>query len=1095
VPKTASGQLAQSDPDLISRTDSALINIMVKMDVDPIASYRGGVADLQATSPSTTGKTLKANEGAVNAYNGYLITKTTAIHRAVTSKVPSVKIGRDFLVAFGGFSATVPANQAKLLLNVPGVAAVMYDKDQHPTDMVSPDFVGASAVWPSLGGDVHAGEGTVIGVLDTGIWPEHPMLEDKGIPNPGKGTLACQFGDGTDPDLGAAFTCNDKLIGAYAFVDTNLAVNGGAPEGFFCNAAGTECSARDAEGHGTHTSTTAAGDKVSSSVLLGVDRGPVSGMAPGASVIMYRVCIDNSCYQSDSIAATEQAIEDDVDAINFSIGGGPAYSDPVELAFLDAYASGIAVNASAGNSGPGAATTEHGGPWVTTLGASTLPRSFESTLHLSANGGAHLDIKGATITAGVTSPTPVILGSKAPYSDALCEAPPTSASLFAGKIVVCERGINARVDKGHNAFLGGAAGFILYNQAATVTDVETDNHWLPAIQVQFQNDAVKKFVKNHSNVKAWWDGGAATASQADVMASFSSRGPLGDFIKPDVTAPGVQVLAGMTPQPASTDEGPPGQLFQAIAGTSMSSPHAAGVSLLIKAAHPSWTPGQIKSALMTSSIQAVVKEDGHTPADPFDRGAGSIRADRAVNPTVTFDVSAPDYYASANDPFARINLNLPSINAPHMPGEITVTRTIQDVTGVAQTLKAITKAPNNSSIIVNPSTINVPAFGTATFQVTIDGAKLADGQYFGSVTLDPTKAGYNNVFMPVAFFHEPADVTLDNSCGGTGVVADKATMHVGETKDCRVTVTNNKADEAHVSVKVAAPNNGKLVVQNYSDGDQNGNGFLWNGTLSPQLPPEVEGLAEGDTLFGGFFDLDGLVAGDTSFTDESFANLGLPSEVGFGDERYDTVGIVSDGYLVLGGASASDVNCCNIPDMPDPTEPNGVLAPFWTDLNPEDGGEFFAASFDDSDPNAPANCYYLFEWKAYPVFSTGHDGSAGVETFEIWMLSADCAEYFDAVHNSIAFDYGPIATPGGGTPFNVGVENRLGTSGADIGPNVMPNPDGYVVVVTDSTPGGSETITYQVHANAKGTFIVDASMTSDVTQGTAHSLVKVKVKP
>jgi hypothetical protein len=593
VPKSASGKLAQSDPDLVGRNDSALVNIMVKMDVDPIASYTGGVQDLQATSPSVTGHTLQANQGAVNAYNGYLIAKTTAVHRAVTSKVPSIQIGHDFLVAFGGFSARIPANQAKFLLNVPGVAAVMYDKEQHPTDLTSPDFVGASAVWPSQGGDVHAGEGTVIGMLDTGIWPEHPMLEDKGIANPKPGqTFECNFG--TSGQAGdAPFTCNDKLLGAYAFVDTNLAVNG-YQAGFFCKTDGSACSARDAEGHGTHTSTTAAGDKVNSSVLLGVDRGPVSGIAPGASIIFYRVCINNSCYQSDSIAATEQAIEDDVDAINFSIGGGPAYNDPVELAFLDAYASGIAVNASAGNSGPGAATTEHGGPWVTTVGASTLPRSFESTLHLTANGGAKLDIKGATITAGVSSPTPVILASKAPYSDALCETPPTDSHLFDGKIVVCERGTNARVDKGHNAYLGGAKGFVLYNQSAAVTDLETDNHWLPAIQVQFQNDAVRKFVKNHTNVKAWWSGGTSTASKADVMASFSSRGPLGDFIKPDITAPGVQILAGMTPMPASTDEGPPGELYQAIAGTSMSSPHVAGMSLLIKAAHPSWTPGQIK---------------------------------------------------------------------------------------------------------------------------------------------------------------------------------------------------------------------------------------------------------------------------------------------------------------------------------------------------------------------------------------------------------------------------------------------------------------------------------------------------------------------
>src|SRR5688572_8215367 len=145
---------------------------------------------------------------------------------------------------------------------------------------------------------------------------------------------------------------------------------------------------------------------------------------------------------------------------------------------------------------------------------------------------------------------------------------------------------------------------------------------------------------------AEWTTGIATPVTGDVMASFSSRGPLGDFIKPDVTAPGVQILAGNTPEPINVAAVPPGELFRVSSGTSMSSPHAAGVAALVKAAHPEWTPGQIKSALMTSSVQSVLEEDGETTADPFDRGAGSIRADRALDPVLTFDVSAGRYFAA-----------------------------------------------------------------------------------------------------------------------------------------------------------------------------------------------------------------------------------------------------------------------------------------------------------------------------------------------------------------------------------------------------------------------------------------------------------------
>ena len=162
---------------------------------------------------------------------------------------------------------------------------------------------------------------------------------------------------------------------------------------------------------------------------------------------------------------------------------------------------------------------------------------------------------------------------------------------------------NGRIDKGRRVLAGGAVGMILYNHVKQ--DQETDNHYLPAIHVDGPTRRSLAFVNGHTNVMATWAQGTAQPGQADMMASFSSRGPLGDWIKPDVTAPGVQVLAGMTPQPDQTtaDNGPPGNLFQAIAGTSMSSPHAAGVSALVKASHPSWTPAEIKSALMTSSVQ------------------------------------------------------------------------------------------------------------------------------------------------------------------------------------------------------------------------------------------------------------------------------------------------------------------------------------------------------------------------------------------------------------------------------------------------------------------------------------------------------------
>ncbi len=221
-----------------------------------------------------------------------------------------------------------------------------------------------------------------------------------------------------------------------------------------------------------------------------------------------------------------------------------------------------------------------------------------------------------------------MLSSAPPYSNALCDAP-AAPGPFTGKIVACERGVVARVEKGFNVLQGGAAGMVLYNPA--LADVETDNHWLPTVHLADGTDLVA-FLNANPGATASFTGGVATDGQGDVMAAFSSRGPGGLFIKPDVTAPGVQILAGHTPVPESVLEGPPGEFFQAIAGTSMSSPHNAGAAILMMASHPDWTPGQVKSALMTTATEDVVKEDLVTPADPLDFGSGRIVIDAAAPP-------------------------------------------------------------------------------------------------------------------------------------------------------------------------------------------------------------------------------------------------------------------------------------------------------------------------------------------------------------------------------------------------------------------------------------------------------------------------------
>jgi subtilisin family serine protease len=1076
--KSLSGSAAKTDRALLGLTGSKLVNVMIKYDLDAIASYTGRVHGLKATSPRATGKSFAQNRRAVSAYGRYAARKISRISTAAKRAVPGLRIGTRFTAAFGGVAARVPANKIAKLLRVPGVAAVQKDSLRQPLDD-NTGFVGATGVWPSLGGSDLAGQNVRVGVIDTGIWPEHPMLADThGLPAT-QHAAGCQFGDGSDTaHLGPTFACNNKLIGSYAKTATYMALIG-ADANEFCNNTTQQCSARDPEGHGTHTSTTAAGACVASAVLYRVERGPVCGIAPGARVIQYRVCLAEGCFGSDSVSAVNQAILDGVNVINFSIsGGGQPFTDPVELAFLDAFNAGISVNASAGNSGPGSGTSDHGGPWTTTVGASTGPREFGSVLHLTADGGAAFDKAGVTVTNGIGSATPVVLAETIPGEDALCQTQlPAGAAL--GKVVACRRGVNARVDKGFNVFSGGAAGMILYNPIKQ--DVETDNHWLPSIHLDGPNGDLTTFISTHTNVRATWAQGTAQPGVADMMAAFSSRGPLGDWIKPDVTAPGVQVLAGMTPQPTGTVNGPPDNLYQAIAGTSMSSPHSAGVSALVKAAHPSWSPAMIKSALMTSSLQSVIKEDGVTPATPFDRGAGSIRADRAVNPTLVFDESAADMLASGANPLHRIDLNIASVDATTMSGEITTERTAMNVSGRNQRLQVHTVAPAGATITVghHNEDVKVNKNKSKTFEITISAPKLANGQYFGQITLDPKRRGANDVVIPVAFVKQQGAVTLTHTC--SPLTFAKRTGHT----HCTASVANFSQQAADTSIEVRGSKD--LDYSNPSAGASligRGDGVRWNGTLSPAIPPQINSITATDRI-GGYLPLS-LFGGNLVLSpgDDTITNVSGFGSFFYGGESYTSIGVVSNGYVVIGGGTGADV--VFLPQtFPNVNRPNNVVAPLWNDLNPPAGGTIRLNVLSDG-----ANDWLVVDYAGVKNFS-----NATTHTFELWFRLAGGAAGSGPASEEVTFNYGAgnTAAPDPGSGGNTGAENRDGTSGVNLA--APANDTEWAVNTTGPAAGGTASVSYDASSKKAGTYDSTASMTSNRTPGITQVVQTLTVTP
>jgi subtilisin family serine protease len=949
---------------------------------------------------------------------------------------------------FNGVSMVLPSDNVGDVASAQGVKAVYLDELVQLDTDASPAFIGAPAAWAQLGGQESAGEGVIVGILDSGIWPEHPSVADpdpSGKPYapppvvPGANGFAggaprntCDFGDTAWNANDAPFACNNKLIGAYDFIDTYKAFVGLLPTEFD--------SARDDNGHGTHTLTTSAGNAGVAASMYGVDRGVVSGIAPRAHVIAYRVCGDAGCYNSDSIAAVEQAILDGVNVINFSISGGNnPFGDAVELAFLDAYDNGVFVAASAGNSGPTAETVAHRGPWVTTVAASTSDRHFLSTLTLTADNGDTLNLTGATVTPGVSTPLPVVINT----ADPLCQVPAAPGS-FAGQIVVCDRGVNARVNKSFNVSQGGAAGMILRNLA--LQGLNTDNHFVPSVHLDGPEGAqLGAFLSSHTGIVASFTGGTATAVQGDVIASFSSRGGPAQTLgvsKPDITAPGVQILAGHTPLPATEDGGFPGQLFQAIQGTSMSSPHIAGVAALLKDLHPDWTPGQIKSAIMTTAkIAGVVKEDGTTPASAFDTGSGRVDVAAASNPGLTFDETATNYAALQNSMW---NANYPSLYLPDMPGKITVKRTVRSVDSRARNWRVSVSAPADVRITV-PKQIRLNPGESVTFDIAVDASFVPVGETrFATIEF---KQGDKTLRFPVTLVRGQPDVYTTKVC-------DPASIARGATTTCTITLVNTTFNTAEADFFDQLPNQLRLVPETVVNATVWGNSVIYKGPLAGAQPPIVTiGDANG-TSPAGYLPLSLFgIAPIGGVGDETITNFNVPAFT-YAGKSWTRLGIVSNGYVVVGGGTSADVNYVN-QSLPNALRPNNVLAPFWSDLNPAAGsGAVRIGTLTDG-----VSTWLIVDFENVREYSTTRTAS-----FQVWMRVG-------AVED-ITFTYGTIQGNGDGGFLTVGAENEFGNSGQNYyvdGVGTLPAAGTELRVTSvPGAPGETRVITYQAVGHRKG---------------------------
>jgi subtilisin family serine protease len=764
-----------------------------------VATYRGGVTSYRGTQPGE-GDELDVRSKAVAAYSDRLSAEQEAVAADAGASIVT-----SYTLATNGFTSALTAQQAADLAADPRVAAVVKDELLHlQTAAPSTDFIGLGGddgVWATLGGIDAAGEGVVVGIIDSGVAPENPsfagdalaadpgaapyrdgdaIVFEKGDGNQFRGT--CQTGDAFDSD-----DCTTKLVGARYFVD-----NYGAD--YIGSDRGEVVSPRDGNGHGSHTASTAAGNAGVTAHVAGRDLGAISGVAPAAKVAVYKACwtgptaFDDGCMTGDLLAAIDAAVADGVDVINYSIGGGGAISTVAltDQAFLGAAAAGIFVAASAGNDGPTESTVDNAAPWITTVAASTIP-SYEATVR-TGDGNAYA---GGTIadTAGVSGPfvTASSVAAAGAADAHLCGPETLDPAKAAGAIVLCERGVVDRTAKSAEVARAGGIAMVLVNP--TANSIDLDVHAVPTIHVDAAAfEALTAYAATPGGTAAFEDGNTSGSPSpvTPQLAGFSSRGPVladgGDILKPDITAPGVAILADG--RNAEGEE----PTFELLSGTSMASPHVAGLAALYLGAHPDAAPAAIKSALMTTASHTL-EPDGSEFTDPFGEGSGQVEPARFLDPGLLFlngiddwngyiqGIGAADLGVQPIDPS---DLNLASAAVGSLAGVQTITRTVTSTRPGSYTAADVTMP--GVDVTVSPTHLEFASAGEEkSFTITFRRVS-APLDVFTTGTLRWAGSEGDTVVMPLAV--RPSVIAVPRTATGEGSDGSlELPVAAGETMD------------------------------------------------------------------------------------------------------------------------------------------------------------------------------------------------------------------------------------------------------------------------------------------------------------------------
>jgi subtilisin family serine protease len=697
---------------------------VIRLREAPVTSYSGGVAGLAATRPAA-GQDLQPHSAAAEKYRAHL----GEAQRDVLDDL-GVEAGQTYTTAFNGFTAKLTGVQATKLAKDPRVAAVS------KAQMVKADVaaLGGPGKTGGTGGVAKPvpgkGSGVVIGVIDTGIWPESASFAAT-MPAPKGWHGTCQVGDGFP-----AGACNGKIVGARYFADGWSAMFGELPDGEIL-------SARDVQGHGTHTASTAAGLPVEHAMVLGRDLGKITGVAPQARIAVYKALWGGAGTDADIIAAIDAAVADGVDVINYSIGntmGDYQPNSPIGNAFLNAYLAGVFVAASAGNDGM-SGMISNAEPWVTTVGAA-VERANEATVRLGDGTkivGASMDVLPAR---GRTSIVFADRAGSTADGAQFCLDGSLDAAKIKGKIVACDfQQATAAVQE---VKAKGGAGVVLFQTAGNarlnvIYDFPTVYLWSAEQAGQIFNYLWTHRDDGTATLTTGGDGSSLVGLPS--VAGLSSYGP--DQVhtglqKPDLVADGVDVVAAVSPMAG-------GRLFDAYSGTSMAAPHVAGMAAILRAQHPGWSPGAVASALRTTA------GDTKKTSSPLRQGSGLPLVSRAADPGLVVEPTAASLtaFAAAATPDGK-ELNLPSIALREYDGlrPVVVKRSFTNVGNRTETYLARVEGLSGMDVTLAPKSFTVRPGATATVTIKLArGSATWDRYTTGSLILT---GGRHRVRLTVA---------------------------------------------------------------------------------------------------------------------------------------------------------------------------------------------------------------------------------------------------------------------------------------------------------------------------------------------------------